>query len=163
MILGHLTSFSGLECVSRSVMSDSSWLHGLGPTRLLHPWDFPGKNTGVGCHSLLQGIFLTQGSNLGLLRCRQILPSEPSGKSKIQNVYQILKSYIRKYFTLRWEFLHKRVIYAVDSNNTPHFWTAYYVSGTVLYTECELYHSVSPTSLWLLTPFYSKKMEAQRE
>ena len=27
------------------------------------PWDFPGKNTGVGCHSLLQGIFLTQGSN----------------------------------------------------------------------------------------------------
>ena len=37
------------------------------------PWDFPGKNTGVGCHFLLQGIFLTQGSNLGLLHCRQIL------------------------------------------------------------------------------------------
>ena len=29
------------------------------PTRLLCPWDFPGKNTGVGCHFLLQGIFLT--------------------------------------------------------------------------------------------------------
>ena len=37
------------------------------------PWDFPGKNTGVGCHSFLQGIFLTQGFNLGLLHCRQIL------------------------------------------------------------------------------------------
>ena len=37
------------------------------PTRLLCPWDFPGKNTGVGCHFLLQGIFLTQGSNLHLL------------------------------------------------------------------------------------------------
>ena len=36
-------------------------------TRLLRPWDFPGKNTGVGCHFLLQGIFLTQGSNLQLL------------------------------------------------------------------------------------------------
>ena len=35
--------------------------------------DSPGKKTGVGCHFLLQGIFLTQGSNLGLLRCRQIL------------------------------------------------------------------------------------------
>ena len=35
--------------------------------------DFPGKNTGVGCHSLLQGIFLTQGSNPGLLHCRHIL------------------------------------------------------------------------------------------
>ena len=33
----------------------------------------PGKNTGVGCHFLLQGIFPTQGSNLGLLHCRQIL------------------------------------------------------------------------------------------
>ena len=33
----------------------------------------PGKNTGVGCHSLLQGILLTQGSNPGLLYCQQIL------------------------------------------------------------------------------------------
>ena len=37
------------------------------PPRLLCPWDSPGKNTGVGCHALLQGIFLTQGSNLRLL------------------------------------------------------------------------------------------------
>ena len=35
---------------SRSVVSDSSRPHGLQPTRLLHPWDFPGKSTGVGCH-----------------------------------------------------------------------------------------------------------------
>ena len=38
---------------SRSVMSDSSKPHGLQPTRLLCPWDFPGKSTGVGCHRLL--------------------------------------------------------------------------------------------------------------
>ena len=47
-----------------------------GPTRFLCPWNFPGKNTGVGCHSLLQGIFLTQGSNPGplcVLHGRQIL------------------------------------------------------------------------------------------
>ena len=37
------------------------------------PWDFPDKNTGAGSHSLLQGIFLTQELNLGLLRCSQIL------------------------------------------------------------------------------------------
>ena len=35
-------------------MSDSVQPHGLQPTRLLHPWDSPGKNTGVGCHFLLQ-------------------------------------------------------------------------------------------------------------
>ena len=40
---------------------------------LLCPWDFPGKNTGVGCHFLLQEIFPTQGLNLGLLHCRQTL------------------------------------------------------------------------------------------
>ena len=42
------------------------------PARLLCPWDFPGKNTGVGRHSLLQGIFQTPGSNPGLLHCRWI-------------------------------------------------------------------------------------------
>ena len=43
--------------------------------------DAPGKNTGVGCHALLQGIFPTQGSNPGLPHCRQILlQSEPLGK-----------------------------------------------------------------------------------
>ena len=40
--------------------------------RLLCLWDSPGENTGVGCHALLQGIFLTQGTNWGLLCCRQM-------------------------------------------------------------------------------------------
>ena len=53
-------------------MSDSLRPHGLYPTRLLHLWYFPGKNTGVGCHSLLQ-IFPTQGLNLSLPHCRQRL------------------------------------------------------------------------------------------
>ena len=65
--------------------------HALYPTRLLCPWDFPGKNTGVGCNFLLQGIFLTLGSNphlLSLLLSRQILlllshPGRHIGPSKI--------------------------------------------------------------------------------
>ena len=56
-----------------SVVPSSWWPHGLLHTRLLCPWNFPGKNTGVGCHFLLQGIFPTQRSNPGLLHCRQIL------------------------------------------------------------------------------------------
>ena len=66
----HLTQS---EIVSHSVVSDSLWCYGLSPTRLLHPWDFPGKNTGVGCHFLFQEIFPTQGLNLGLPHCRQTL------------------------------------------------------------------------------------------
>ena len=62
-------------------MSDSATLWTVA-ARLLYTWDFPGKNTGVkkkkkntgvDCHSLFQGTFLTQESNLGLLHCGQIL------------------------------------------------------------------------------------------
>ena len=57
--------------------------HGLRPIRFLCPWDFPGKNTGVGHHSLLQGIFLIQGSNLHLLHwqtdCLPLGHGKPQG------------------------------------------------------------------------------------
>ena len=61
------------ESVSHSVVSNSLRPHGLQPTRFLCPWNSAGKNTGVGCHSLHQGIFPSRGSNPGLLHCRQIL------------------------------------------------------------------------------------------
>ena len=44
--------------VSHSVVPNSLQAHGLQPTRLLCPWDFPGENIGVGCHFLLQKITL---------------------------------------------------------------------------------------------------------
>ena len=69
------------------VVSDSLQPHGRQPTRLLCPWGFPGKHTRVGCHSLLLGIFLTQGLNLTLLcllHCRQILYCWATGKAPIR-------------------------------------------------------------------------------
>ena len=55
-------------CVfSQQVRSDFLQPHGLQPARPLCPWDFPGKNPRVGCHFLLQGIFLTQGLKSRLL------------------------------------------------------------------------------------------------
>ena len=59
-------------CDSHSLMSDSLRPYGLYPTRLLCPWNSPDKDTGVGSHPLLQGIFPTQGLNPGLLYCRWI-------------------------------------------------------------------------------------------
>ena len=53
--------------LSHSSVLDSLQLHGLSPARLLCPWDFSDKNIGVGCHSLLQEIFLTQVSEPRLL------------------------------------------------------------------------------------------------
>ena len=46
--------------LSHSVMPDSLWPHGLQLASLCCPWDFPGKNTGVGSYFLPQGIFLTR-------------------------------------------------------------------------------------------------------
>ena len=63
-------SYSVLSC---SVVFNSLPPRGLKPARLFCPWDFPGKNTGVGSLSLLQGIFPAQGLNPGLPHCRQIL------------------------------------------------------------------------------------------
>ena len=62
--------------------------HGLYPFRFLRPQDFPGKNTGVGCQFLLQGIFPTQGSNSHLLRLFHwqvdSLPLHHQGNSEFQ-------------------------------------------------------------------------------
>ena len=69
---------SGSE--SRSVVSNS-----LKPHQLYSPCNSPGQNTGVGSLSLLQGIFRTQGSNLGLLHCRRILYQlNPRGSPRIE-------------------------------------------------------------------------------
>ena len=58
---------------NHSVVLDSSRPHELLPTGLLCPWNSPGKNTGMGYQSLLQGIFPTRGSNPSFLCCRQTL------------------------------------------------------------------------------------------
>ena len=76
-------------------MPDSLRPHGLQLTRLLCPRDFPGNDTGMGCHFLLQGIFPTQGLNLGLLHCRQILyqlsyKGNPKVKMKVAQAYLTL-------------------------------------------------------------------------
>ena len=66
-------SFSNAWKWSRSVVSDSSWPQGLQPTRLLRPWDSPGKSTGVGCHLLQDTVsFLKVLSGL-LPPCKSLL------------------------------------------------------------------------------------------
>ena len=72
-------------------VSSSSRPRGLQPARLLCPWDSPGKSTGVGCHSLLQPIFLTQGSNQRLLWLlhwqTDYLSLVPSGKLIVKETH----------------------------------------------------------------------------
>ena len=78
-------------CVSHSVVCNSLRPHGL-YSLPGSSWDSPGKNTGVGCHSLLQGTFLTQGSNPDLLHCRQIPyhPSREASTAQCQSSHELV-------------------------------------------------------------------------
>ena len=86
----HLGSpFNQLHAVlSRSVVSNSLWCHGLWPARLLCPWDSPGKNIEVGFHALLQGISATQGFNPSLLHCRLYSNIKFFKKKHVRGIYK---------------------------------------------------------------------------
>ena len=119
------------ESVSCSVVSDSLRPHGLWPTRLLWPWTSPGKtspgkNTGVGCHSLLQGIFLTQGSNPGLLHCLHSLSHQGSPALHIVVIYCSLSWPVR--------FWYKRKVRILSlwkyHMGLPSTWTQMYMTDS---------------------------------
>ena len=106
-------------------MSDSLGPHGLQPTRLSCPWDFPGKNTRVDCHFLLQEIFPNQGSNMGLLcllNCRQILYHYTPGKLlqpvkaiSIFNLYLIMSIYIHVSICISVHVQEHHILYTCNT------------------------------------------------
>ena len=97
-------------------------------TRLLCPWDIPGKNTGVCCCALLQGIFLTQWSNLPLLRllhCRWILYCWATGEAPNILVFTLILSLHWDYKFLSWGWKYRGIsfyiyIYIVYIINNTH-------------------------------------------
>ena len=136
-------------------MSNSLRSHGLQSTRLLRPWDFPGKSTGGGCHFLLQRVFLTQGSNPGLLYCRQILYHlslclqlfllyhylSRSVWNSIRHMLELFLLYMGldlfKIFSsfLKIHFLMS-VLMTAMATHTPFFKKIQFVSQTVVYLCC---------------------------
>ena len=96
--------------------------HGLSPARLLCPWDFPGKNTRVGCHFLLQIISWTRDwmhvscTARGLLHCRQILywPRDQGSPDICLNIYLIYLDTLKtkqSYLPLWGTYKHTKRIY----------------------------------------------------
>ena len=130
-------SISGKEncqCQVEVTQSVSLPPHGLLPARFLCPWNSPGQNTGVGSHSLLQGIFPTQGSNPGLPHCKWILYELNHKGSKR---WEILLHFLEGTVTillviLRWRFYGSLpftyliiLICMINCINQPHLlvWT----------------------------------------
>ena len=112
----------GYESESESeVMSNSLWPHRLQPTRLLCLWDFPGNSTGAGCHFLLQGIFPTQGSNPGLLHCRQMLYHLSHQGS--QDKYPGERKAKSRYAWSLWNHIKHCKFYKNERTKNPCTWT----------------------------------------
>ena len=109
-------------------MPDSSGAPGLWPARPLCPWDSPGKNTGVGCHFLLQGIFPTQESNLCHLLADGFFTTEPPGKP-IKN---------QRYFNFQ-------------KQTAPNHHTHTCVHGTYVYTDPPVTGQELPAGLRVTT------------
>ena len=111
-------------CVSHSVMSDSSRPHGLQLSRLLCPWDSPGKNNGVGYHFLSQWTFPTQRLNPDLPHCRQILYHQSHQGSPI--IFLQEKKKKKETFSLcfflqgRWSLCLALSVYFVDFPMNTH-------------------------------------------
>ena len=105
---------------SSSVVSYSLRPHGLWPNSLLHPWDFPGKNT-VGCHFFLQEVFLTQGLNSGLPYCRQTLYHLRHQGSPIQDRPKLSDA--------RENIISIKILesgdYTLSNGNSPWNWTSW--------------------------------------
>ena len=91
----------------------SLWPHRLQPTRLPCPWDFPDKNTGVGCPFLLQGTLSTQGLNPRVLSLRHwqvdsLSRAQPGRPLKMGSLWQLKNHWI-------WNMMYTWVIISTQS------------------------------------------------
>ena len=120
-VFTQVSKVRAVKCVymlSHSMVSASLWSYGLWPARLLCPWDSPGKNTGVGCHFLLQGIFLTQGLNPCLLHCRWILYHWATGEALRATIFLLFPKSI-PFFQNKKPTSHKIRLHLTAQSSGP--------------------------------------------
>ena len=122
-----------------SAMSSSLWPHGLQSARLLTPWDSPGKNTGMSCHFLLQGIFLTQGLNPHLLHYRQILYCWATREALYYR-----QIYIMPFFPLPDRIQNERLMISFQGN-IPDGYPPIFLQWHSFSWESPLWNTRSPT------------------
>ena len=113
-----MLGFGGADLFQCSVLSNSLRSCGLQPTRLLCQWDFPGKNTGVGCHFLLQRIFPNQAQNLHLLyllhwQADSLLLAPTSVSQPVQSLSRVWR------FATPWTAARQASLSITNSQSSP--------------------------------------------
>ena len=112
-------------------MSNSQWPHGLQPTRFLHPWDLPGKSTGVGRHCLLH-LYYQMLSNFNIILSFNFLSIRTSFISQLIILSPFLIQYLMKIgnsFTWRewWNATkrHLKINIASENKTRDHFYATF--------------------------------------
>ena len=102
---------------------------------LLHPWDFPDKSTGVGCHFLLQRIFLTQGSKPGLPHCRQRLYrlSHQGSPNRNMDIYIYIYIFFFFFSIALGDWLKKTLLWFMSKNLLPVFFSRSFMVSYLIY------------------------------
>ena len=112
---------------SHSVVSDSLQPHGLQPTRLLRPWDFPGKSTGVGCHCLLHFLSLGPVYSLNTALSTSVMGMDVLMINTLENTEgQKAKRFRHHIITQRWALLK----FCVPSRLFSKYMALFYVCFT---------------------------------
>ena len=124
---------------------------------LLHPRDFPGKSTGVGCHFLLQRIFLTQGSKPGLPHCGQMLYHLSHQGSPNRNMDIYIYIYIF-FFSIAWgDCLKKIWLRFMSKNRLPVFFSRSFMVSYLIYKSLSHFASflcmVWGCGMWIFLKF----------
>ena len=123
IIFKQSSKFKKRCCCVASVVSDSVWPHRQQPTRLRHPWDSPGKNTGVGCHFLLQCMKVKSEREVAQLCPTFHYPLVYISKASCLNIpsssgqgYKENTAWAWEYFLLYYLQHHLKLIYTVHFN-----------------------------------------------
>ena len=129
------------------------------PTRLFHPWDFSGKDTGMGSHSLLQVIFPAQGSNPSLLHCRQILYSlshqgSPSDIEIVINRYFIF--HFNYFIFIKMLSLHQSLffLYIIECLSGSYVWFGFHPLSSLRFKTLPLGIQQNSSHHFLFVAFF---------
>ena len=136
-------------------MTDSVRPHRRQPTRLPRPWDSPGKNTGVGCHFLLQCMEVKSESEVAQL-CPT--PNHPMGCSlPASSVHEIFQARVLEWRAIAFSFLNSRLTYNCLMTS-PYACQPSIFHGTDPILHSSLSHKLPPCSALLLTQFVSDSL-----
>ena len=147
---------------SCSVVSDFLWTHGLQPTSLLHPCNFPGKNTGVGCHFLLHQTFHQGFSFLSDSHDWSVTFGGKSSESQFySSIGRDLSSILSVLYELRMNVATHCQIAIYSHTCSAHFSLNHFILRCLIFPQFKINSNYNPGKDWLEQHWIRKEISFQ--